>query len=163
MDAHTSITIAGKGFVAGRTACKFGSGSAFTAEVVSSEEARCVAPAGVRGSVSVEVSMGVSMEAALVSSSGVMFKYEGAASVLEVSPTMTVVEGGSVVSMVVSGVEDGSKAWCKVGGRVVVAAGSVNSGIVQCVSVAGVLGNTTVEVSVNGQEFTSSGIWHYFF
>ena len=64
--------------------------------------------------------MGEADEAALVSSSGVMFKYEGAASVLEVSPTMTVVEGGSVVSMVVSGVEDGSQAWCKVGGRVVV-------------------------------------------
>ena len=110
----TVVTLAGSGFVAGRTACKFGSGSAFTAEVVSSEEARCVAPAGVRGSVSVEVSMGEADEAALVSSSGVMFKYEGAASVLEVSPTMTVVEGGSVVSMVVSGVEDGSKAWCKV-------------------------------------------------
>ncbi len=36
--------------------------------------------------------------------------------------------------------------------------GSVNSGIVQCVSVAGVLGNTTVDVSLNGQEFTASGL-----
>merc|ERR1712096_228546 len=59
---------------------------------------------------------------------------------------------------VVSGVEDGSQAWCMVGGRVVVAAGSVNGGIVQCVSVAGVAGNTTMEVSVNGQEFTASGL-----
>ena len=41
----TVVTVGGSGFVAGRTACKFGSGSAGTAEVVSSVEARCVAPA----------------------------------------------------------------------------------------------------------------------
>ena len=75
-----------------------------------------MAPAGVRGSVSVEVGMGEAKEAALVSASGVVFKYEGGASVLEVSPAVGVVEGGSVMSFVVSGVEDGSQAWCMVGG-----------------------------------------------
>jgi len=93
------VTVSGTGFVAGRTACKFGSGSAFMASVMSSTEARCVAPAGVRGSVGVEVVMGESEEAALISTSGQVFTYEGAATVLEVSPRVAVVEGGSVVSV----------------------------------------------------------------
>ena len=63
-----------------------------------------------------------------------------------------------MLSVVVSGIADGSEAWCNVGGNVIVAAESVNGGIVQCVSVAGVLGNATVEVSANGVDFTSSGM-----
>ena len=47
------VTLSGTGFAAGRTACKFGSGMAFAAEVLSSEEARCVAPAAARGAVDV--------------------------------------------------------------------------------------------------------------
>ena len=58
-----------------------------------------------------------------------------------------------MVSAVVNGLSDGSVAWCKLG-RVVVAAGMNSAGVVECVSVAGVAGNTTVEVSANGQEFT---------
>ena len=53
----TVVTLTGTGFVAGVTACKFGSGSAFLATVVSSTEARCAAPASREGSVGVEVSM----------------------------------------------------------------------------------------------------------
>ena len=98
------VTVDGSGFVGGRTACKFGSGSALMASVVSSSEARCVAPAGVSGSVAVEVSMGVEDEALLVSTSGKMFVYEGALSELSVSPVVAIVDGGSVVSVVVSGV-----------------------------------------------------------
>ena len=102
--------------------------------------------------------MGVGGEAATMSSSGVMFKYMGAASVLKVSPAVAMVNGGSALSLVVAGAADGSAAWCMEEGRVVVAAESVSGGVVQCVSVAGVGGNTSVEVSVNGQEFTSSGM-----
>ena len=63
-----------------------------------------------------------------------------------------------MLSVVVSGMSDGIKAWCRVGGNVVVEADVVNGGIVECVSVAGVMGNTTVEVSPNGQDFTSTGM-----
>merc|ERR1719324_1644728 len=47
----TVVTVGGSGFVAGRTACKFGSLMAVEAVVKSSLEAECVAPAGARGSV----------------------------------------------------------------------------------------------------------------
>merc|ERR1711908_268424 len=63
-----------------------------------------------------------------------------------------------MLSVVSSGVTDGSEAWCRINGQVVVAAAAVNGGVVQCVSVAGIAGNMTVEVSANGQDFSSSGM-----
>jgi hypothetical protein len=101
--------------------------------------------------------MGEASEEALTSASSVVFAYSAPATVLEV-PRVAVVEGGSVLSVVTAGVADGSKAWCRFGANVYVAAGAVDQGIVECVSVAGVMGNTTVEVSANGQEFTSTGM-----
>merc|ERR1719253_178624 len=108
----TVVTVGGSGFVAGRTACKFGSGSAVLAEVVSSVEALCVSPAGVRGPVALRLSMGTEEEAALVSATNVVFTHVGAMSVLEVSPAVTMVTGGSKLSVVVSGASDGMAAWC---------------------------------------------------
>ena len=46
---------------------------------------------------------------------------------------MAVADGGSMLSVVASGISDGSSAWCKVG-TVMVAADSVSGGVVQCVS-----------------------------
>ena len=69
----TVVTVAGTGFVAGRTACKFGSGSAMTAEVISSIEARCVAPAGMAGSTVLSVTLGEESEEALTSASSFAF------------------------------------------------------------------------------------------
>ena len=66
--------------------------------------------------------------------------------------------GGTALSVVAIGLSDGAQAWCKQG-RVVVASTKSSAGVVECVSVAGVAGNTTVEVSGNGQEFTDgSGV-----
>ena len=45
----TIVTLSGEGFVAGRTACRFGSAESTEAEVLSSSEAQCVAPVGVAG------------------------------------------------------------------------------------------------------------------
>ena len=101
--------------------------------------------------------MGGANEASVVSSSGVRYGYDGAVRVLEVSPSVVMASGGSALSVAVSGVLDGRGAWCSMfGGRVVVAAeGAGSGGNVRCVSVGGVVGNTSVEVSVNGQEFSS--------
>jgi hypothetical protein len=143
VNGGTVVTLAGAGFIAGRTACKFGSASALMASVVSSTEARCVAPAGSRGAVAVEVSMGVSTNGALVSSNDKLFMYGSDPTVLEVSPTVALTDGGSVLSVVASGVYDGSRAFCKFGGSVVVVSESVNGGIVECVAPASQLGNMT--------------------
>merc|ERR1719502_2477577 len=107
----TVVTVSGSGFVAGRTACKFGSLMAVEAVVKSWEEAECVAPAGARGSVSVEV--GTSWEGQVLtvdelSTSGKQYVYESEVSVVSVSPVVGSVEGGSVLSVVANGVADGS-------------------------------------------------------
>ena len=41
----TMVTVVGEGFMAGHTACRFGSGSGVMAEVLSSTEARCISTA----------------------------------------------------------------------------------------------------------------------
>ena len=152
----TVVTLVGSGFVAGRTACKFGSAEAVAAVVMSSEEATCVAPAGTRGMSSVEVSTAGNDATAFVSAK--QFVYTGEVSVVSVSPAVAFVEGGAVVSVVANGLEDGAAAWCKMG-SVVVASGRSTGGVVECTGVAGIAGNMTVEVSVNGQDFTEgSGV-----
>jgi len=154
----STITVSGTGFVAGRTACKFGSGSALIATVLSSTELRCVSPAGVRGNTYVEVSMGIGSSAALVSESKKLYTYLAAPSVLQVSPPVSLQDGGSVLSVVATGVYDGSDAWCMFGSQVHVMASSVKGGVIDCVAPAWLAGNMTVEASANGQDWTSSGV-----
>ena len=89
---------------------------------------------------------------------GRVFEYIGSVDVESVSPSVGLVHGGTVISVVSNGLEDGAAAWCKMG-SVVVASGKSTSGVVECTAVAGIAGNMTVEVSVNGQEFTEgSGV-----
>merc|ERR1719420_1238722 len=59
--------------------------------------------------------------------------------------------------MAANGLEDGTAAWCKMG-SLVVASGKSTSGVVECTAVAGIAGNMTVEVSVNGQDFSTDGM-----
>merc|ERR1719482_1289432 len=78
---------------------------------------------------------------------------------VSVSPVVGSVEGATTLLAVVNGLSDGAPAWCKQGRVVVEASTKSSAGVVECVSVAGVAGNTTVEVSGNGQEFTEgSGV-----
>ena len=152
----TVVTVAGSGFVAGRTACKFGSAMAVEATVVSSTEAVCVAPAGARGSIALEMATsfeGQVLAAAEVSTSSKQFVYGSEGAVVSVTPSVGFAKGGSVLSVVANGLEDGAAAWCKIG-TVVVASGKSSGGIVECVSVAGAEGHTTVQVSANGQDFS---------
>jgi hypothetical protein len=129
---------------------------AVEATVVSSTEAVCVAPAGARGSIAVEVATsfeGQVLAAAEVSTSSKQFGYGSEVAVVSVTPSVGFAKGGSVLSVVANGLEDGAAAWCKIG-TVVVTSRKISGGIVECVSVAGAEGNTTVEVSANGQDFS---------
>ena len=85
------------------------------ADVKSSSEAECVAPAGARGSVDVNVMSTEDLEGMSVQ----QYAYESEASVVSVAPVVGSVEGGTVVSVVVNGLLDGGMAWCRMGGVVV--------------------------------------------
>ena len=98
----TVVTVAGSGFVAGRTACKFGSAMAVEATVMSSTEAVCVAPAGARGSIAVEMATsfeGQVLAAAEVSTSSKQFVYGSEVAVVSVTPSVGFAKGGSVLSV----------------------------------------------------------------
>jgi len=151
------VTVSGSGFIAGVTSCKFGTNSAITAEVISTTEARCVTPVTHRGAVTLEVGLGNANEAPLVSTSNKMFIFESAVQVLDMKSAVAMVHGGSNIKMSLTGIADGSEAWCLIDGRYTVTAGMVQGGMVECVTVAGVTGYTSVEVSANGQEFSSNG------
>ena len=147
----TVVTLSGEGFVAGQTACRFGSAESTEAVVLSSSEAHCVSGAAVRGGVLVSVSTGgVGSEY-----SGVSFEYAGALGVERVTPVVADTMGGSVVSVVSAGVVDGSSMKCAVG-VVEVEARAVQGGVVECMVAAATAGNQTVSVSSNGQDWSVS-------
>ena len=153
----TVVTLAGSNFVAGRTACKFGSAAAVDATVMSSTEAVCVAPAATRGSVTVEMITnyeGQILTSDEVSTSSKQFTYVSEVSMKNVVPGVATVEGGSMLSVSAAGLQGADQAWCKLG-SVVVAAKLTSAEMLTCMSIAGVEGNMTVELSVNGKDFTT--------
>jgi hypothetical protein len=159
MAGGTMVTVAGEGFVAGRTVCQMGSTHTVIAEVLSSSKAHCAMPAGVPGRVSVEVATNWQGQALLtsdVSNDGVNFEYHPTIALRRVYPAVVVQEGGNMLHATVAGLQDGSFGYCQYGQRVVVRAEKVGLGKIECLTVAGVAGNATVEVSVNGYDFTQS-------
>jgi hypothetical protein len=154
----TVVTIHGTGFVAGRTACKFGSGLAFWASVLSDSEIRCVVPAGQRGAVSLEVALSEALDS-VYTVNNVLFNYEYPSQVAQILPRIGYAMGGMALKVVSTNMQDGKQTWCRFGGEhgTIVEAITVDMSNVECISVAGILGNTTVEVSNNMVDFTNDG------
>merc|ERR1719305_2075624 len=141
----TVVTLVGEGFVSGVTGCRFGSSSVVEAEVLSSKEATCVSSAGVRGQQVLELST--------PSISNAVFVMEEIAEVSSVEPSIVSAAGGE--SMMV--VSDGTPVACLFDGRVSVTAQMMGDGpSMACRTVAMPTGNTSVQVSVNGQEWSTS-------
>ena len=150
----TVVTLSGEGFVAGRTGCRFGSAEGTEAVVMSSREAQCVAPSAVAGLVGMYVSS-VATEG-VWHETGLQYKYVGVVSVQHVSPLFVNAQGGSAVTIETYALDESlAMADCVFGGSVTVAARSVSGGLVECMSVAGAAGNTTVELSLNGQDMST--------
>ena len=112
----TVVTVAGEGYVAGHTMCRFGSGAGVQADVVSSIEARCTTVAGVVGSVPVSISTSYDPEsgaAGMWLDVGLQYSYKATVVLRQVVPSVADMAGGSVVSVVTAaGVEDGAAMWC---------------------------------------------------
>ena len=136
----TVVTLVGDGFVAGVTECAFGSSVRVMAQVQSSTEATCVSPAGVRGSVMLELTTPTTTKA--------MFTMVEAADVSSVEPSVVSAAGGESM-VVVSSVESTGSA-CLFGGTVMVTAElSADGATMSCPTVAMHPGQTTVQVSVD--------------
>mgnify|MGYP002054878431 CR=1 FL=1 len=85
--------------------------------------------------------------------------YSSEMSLRQAMPAVADKAGGTALTVVSgAGVEDGASMWCLLGGVTVVQSGSVASGAVECMTVASVAGNTTVAVSSNAQDWSSSSV-----
>ena len=129
--------------------------------MLSSTEARCRTSAGVVGLVGVSVSTSWDVDSSFEGvwvESGLQYQLMDEVSVSAVQPSMLSAVGGTTVSVTVlpRGPQDPTSMWCLMGGDTVVKARSVSSGVVECMSAASVSGNITVEVSVNGQDWSNS-------
>ena len=142
------VTLAGEGFVAGVTACRFGSSPLVLAEVASSSEASCVSVSAVEGQVTLVISTPTVTESTY-----------SATSVMEVSsmePAVVTAVGGELVTVLLADTVDTGLTSCLFDGHVLVDAQPVGTRAVACKMVALLAGNASVQVSVNGQDWSAA-------
>jgi hypothetical protein len=93
------------------------------------------------------------------SSSGVRFLNHHDLKIESVMPSTGAADGGSLVTIAAVGIKSSSSAMCRFGGAggVITAAANINPGALECMTPAGIVGNTTLEVSANGgQDWSAS-------
>lgn len=121
------------------------------AVLVSSKEIRCITTPSMPGQISVSVANnGVPR-----TTESTQFSVFTPALIQTIEPRNVDTQGGSVVSVIMKGLADGTNAQCLFGNMVYVTAESAASGTIQCVSPAAMPGHTTIQVSTNHQDFTS--------
>ena len=127
------------------------------ARYVDESQLECSSPVHASGASAVLLSMNGQQYA----STGVSFTYQPAASVSYVSPTSALSEGGTPVTVHGGGFSSASEALgvltCRIGGSVRRAVWASASAMVFNTTLAAA-GESRVEVSNNGREYTSSGV-----
>ena len=140
--------------------CRFGSVAVPILEFVSSSQIRCLSPFNrhLAGSVPIEVSN----NNMTYSDNFVLFRYNDYSAVTAVNPVSGPVVGGTVVNIKgVNFVHDGALA-CKFG-DVLVPARFLTSTEVMCTTPLHTAGAYPIEVTLNGMDFTVSGINFMYF
>lgn len=160
----TRIRVRGTGFLTSSTVfCKFGNDVVSAEIVVDYTTVICVTPPSEsEGSVLVQVTN----NNADWTSSSVEFTFRPPISILSVSPKVGPMGGGTVLRVVVMGLDadiDRGTITCRFGQTLVSAAFIDADGAVLCVSPStSSLGASSLELSRNGVEFTSDGwVFHY--
>ena len=152
----TVVTLSGVGFVDVGLRCRFGSMELVGATVSSTSEVRCVSPVSVQtGWLGVElVSDGESL------SSGGSFFVHSRVWVSSLTPLLGPVEGGTRLTVLGSHFRETSTLRCRFEeSSATVVARFVDSSEVECATpAASGSGSRVVEVSMNGQQFSASGV-----
>ena len=162
LDGGTLVQVRGDGFVQGSgLVCRFGAGGIpVAARWLSDSLLECRSRAR---SVSGNVTLEVSINNQDFSSSGVLFEYVGSPSVAMLRPGQGPVGGGTLVE--IQGGPFGERAanlgtiYCRFGSEGLSRAQRASSQVIRCVAPAHAAGEIAVEVSMNGLDFTSSGMW----
>ena len=159
----TVVEVRGSGFsLEGRMQCKFGAAVMDAARgaggwmVLTSSLMRGTSPGGMEGEVTVEVSSnGVDF-----SVSGVSYRYARAMVLERLEPSMGPAGGGTVVTVVGLDFVNSEGLSCLVGASGTVRGLWRSVSTIECVMPVHVPGNATLEVSVNGLEFSRTGNIH---
>jgi hypothetical protein len=146
----TEVLVSGSNFVASMNlVCKFGEQSPIAAVFMSNSTVVCVSPKHTPGSAALRVSNnGVQF-----SDSTASFKFVPSLVLSDVSPSTGSVLGGTAVKISINNLPFSGSLRCRFGNASVLAA-YVDMNHLSCVSPAGVLGATTLSVSLNGLDYT---------
>ncbi|KAJ1484295.1 hypothetical protein T484DRAFT_1894602, partial [Baffinella frigidus] len=158
-EGSTSLRVFGTDFGVGKWSCRFGSAGVSKAQQVSVSELACMSP---RHDVGGDVVVGVALEGGEFSEDEAVFRYTSAPVVSSVTPSYTSVEGGTEVTIKGRNLgAGGGDVWVRFGSGEAVLGWYVESAdAVLCMAPAsGSLGDSSVELSFNGVEFSSSAVY----
>jgi hypothetical protein len=160
----TPVLVMGSGFDTGVSTwvCRFGTVSV-AATALSFSQLQCTTPVRVGGGATVSVSVSGDNGASF-SSSSVQFAYYDAPTVSSVSPSSGPAQGGTVVTLTGTGfvVQDGRTVLCRFGALDAVAATVLSPTSMLCTALPGA-SVVTVEVSLNGRDYSTSGVTFAYF
>ncbi|CAN0054030.1 unnamed protein product, partial [Heterosigma akashiwo] len=149
---RTVVTVRGKGFLlTGNLVCRFDQYDV-VAVFVSSHEISCISPSHPKGITSISVSHN-----GLDFSDALTFTYIDTPVVTTIHPVNGYLSGGSMVQIQGSGFRDTVESTCRFGDTRV-SAQFVSNQELTCITPPGLPGTGIVEVSVNGQEYSASGV-----
>ena len=155
----TLIKLSGTHFRASTSSmCRFGTQDV-KATYLSPTSMQCLSPAHGVGVVQLQVTMnGIDF-----SKDSLQFQFTQFVQVLDLSPRGGFVAGGTEIEVTTKNLRRGSFALCKFGGVGIVNATYEARNLLKCMSPPSTTNMyTTVEVSINGQDFTTNGVrFHY--
>ncbi|KAJ1464998.1 hypothetical protein T484DRAFT_1866907, partial [Baffinella frigidus] len=146
----TAVNIVGEFGDLSDVSCRFGA-AVTAARLLSSSTVRCFSPAAAAGKTTVHVLSGRDV----VTQGTNLFSFEKLAVVRSVVPSSISESGGRVVTVLGESFEDTDHFVCRFGGRFLAQSLVRSSSQVVCQVDSVNLGNVSVEVSANGQDFTS--------
>lgn len=152
----TTLTIVGTGFTGiGVFMCEFGSmGTIVPASRMGSTTLSCLCPPHMPGKVPIRLSMNGQQ----FTETGVMFEYLMEATVQSVTPSFGPSHGGTLVEVEGKGFANSSALSCRLARRRLPAV-FLDSGHIQCATPSSTTYESMpLEVSINGADFTSSGV-----
>ena len=150
----TNVTIIGVGLVSGST-CRFGQQAALATVWVSLTEVVCVSPPLATGIYSLEVTSNLQD----YTTDRMAFEYVLASSILVLEPITGPALGGTAVQVAGTNFMSGPGLMCRFGaGNTPVSARFISSTQLECTSLPHSPVNVTLEVSVNNQDYSTSGV-----
>ena len=160
VDGATEIVIQGTHLSSGMftpTFCRFGSDIVPATAELLSESVRCTTPRSVNGSRTVPIEVSLNGQQYHDAASVVTFNFYETPRIFWMSPSSGTILGQTLVTIVGSGFTRAFNNLCRWDGVLTTNISSINSTHIECASPRIAAGRRPVEVTMNGQQYTSDG------